>query len=208
VREEKHHLVVPIVSRKRPTVEAILSHFEVGAGIVPGGGPMARLPRLMGRGRALEVPLGADDVPGDLAERYGYVNRALPDVELDEFVDALATRIASFDKRAISETKRFADVASLPPDYEIAPEWDVCFASIMRPAAQEKIKKFMEQGFTSRVMWKTVWDITSANSAAKHFKQRESTCHTMPQLSASGFRMGMQAEDSFQYLGLRSSSAH
>jgi enoyl-CoA hydratase/carnithine racemase len=127
--------------------KAILSHFEVGAGIVPGGGPMARLPRLMGRGRALEVLLGADDIPGDLAERYGYVNRSLPDADLDEFVDALATRIASFDKRAISETKRFADVASLPPDYEIAPEWDVCLASIMRPPAQERIKKLMERGF-------------------------------------------------------------
>src|SRR6266496_5149704 len=126
---------------------AILSQWEVGAGLVPGGGPMARLPRLMGRGRALEVLLGADDIPGDLAERYGYVNRSLPDSELDEFVDALATRIASFDKRAISETKRFADVASLPPDYEIAPEWDVCIASIMRPAAQERIKKLLDQGF-------------------------------------------------------------
>ena len=127
--------------------KAILSHFEVGAGIVPGGGPMARLPRLMGRGRALEVFLGADDIPGDLAERYGYVNRSFPDAELDTFVDALATRIASFDKRAISETKRFVDVASLPPDYEIAPEWDVCIASIMRPAAQERIKQLMDQGF-------------------------------------------------------------
>jgi enoyl-CoA hydratase/carnithine racemase len=127
--------------------KAVLSQWEVGAGIVPGGGPMARLPRLMGRGRALEVLLGADDIPGDLAERYGYVNRSFPDTDLDAFVDALATRIASFDKRAISETKRFADVASLPPDYEIAPEWDVCLASIMRPAAQEKIKKLMEQGF-------------------------------------------------------------
>src|SRR5947207_8600176 len=123
------------VSREK----AILSHFEVGAGVVPGGGPMARLPRLMGRGRALEVLLGADDIPGDLAERYGYVNRSLPDAELDEFVDALAIRIASFDKQALSETKRFVDVASLPPDYEIAPEWDVCLASIMRPAAQKRI---------------------------------------------------------------------
>jgi len=83
---------------------------------------MARLPRLMGRGRALEVLLGADDISGDLAEQYGYVNRALPDGQLDEFVEALATRIASFDKRAISETKRFVAVASLPPDYELAPE--------------------------------------------------------------------------------------
>jgi enoyl-CoA hydratase/carnithine racemase len=126
---------------------AILSHFEVGAGVVPGSGPMARLPRLMGRGRAMEVLMGADDIPGDLAERYGYVNRSLPDGELDAFVASLATRIASFDKRAISETKRFVDVASLPPDYEIAPEWDVCLASIMRPAAQERIKKLMERGF-------------------------------------------------------------
>jgi len=63
------------------------------------------------------------------------------------YVESLATRIASFDQRAISETNRFADVASLPPDYEIAPEWDVCIASIMRPAAQTRIKKLMEQGF-------------------------------------------------------------
>src|SRR5258708_9162164 len=115
--------------------KAILSQWEVGAGIVPGGGPMARLPRLMGRGRALEVLLGADDISGDLAERYGYVNRSFPDSELDAFVESLSTRIASFDKQALSETKRFADVASLPPDFEIAPEWDVCLASIGRPAA-------------------------------------------------------------------------
>jgi len=126
--------------------KAILSHFEVGAGIVPGGGPMARLPRLMGRGRALEVLLGAEDIPGDLAERYGYVNRSLPDADLDEFVESLATRVASFDKRALSETKRFVDVASLPPDYEIAPEWDVCLASIMRPAAQKRIGMLLERG--------------------------------------------------------------
>ena len=126
---------------------AILSQWEVGAGVVPGGGPMARLPRLMGRGRALEVLLGADDIPGDMAELYGYVNRSLPDADLDAFVDGLATRIASFDKRAISETKRFADVASLPPDFEISPEWDVCLASIMRPAAQKRIAMLMERGF-------------------------------------------------------------
>jgi enoyl-CoA hydratase/carnithine racemase len=127
--------------------KAILSQWEVGAGIVPGGGPMARLPRLIGRGRALEVLLGADDIPGDLAERYGYVNRSLPDSDLDAFVESLAARIASFDKRAISETKRFVDVASLPPDFEIAPEWDVCLASIMRPVAQARLKALMERGF-------------------------------------------------------------
>jgi len=127
--------------------KAILSQWEVGAGLVPGGGPMARLPRLMGRGRALEVLLGADDITGDLAELYGYVNRSLPDAELDGFVDALATRIASFDKRAILDTKRLVNAASLPSDVEIAAGWDACLASIMRPTAQEKIKTLMEQGF-------------------------------------------------------------
>ena len=63
------------------------------------------------------------------------------------YVESLATRIASFDQRAISETNRFADVASLPPDYEIAPEWDVCIASIMRTAAQKRIGMLLERGF-------------------------------------------------------------
>src|SRR5262252_3352895 len=127
--------------------KAILSQWEVGAGLVPGGGPMARLPRLIGRGRALEVLLSADDINGELAERYGYVNRALPDAELDGFVDALARRIASFDKQAIAATKHRVDVASLPSDADIAPEWDAFIASVQRPAAQARIKALMERGF-------------------------------------------------------------
>jgi len=127
--------------------KAILSQWEVGAGLVPGGGPMARLPRLMGRGRALEVLLGADDSSGDLAERYGYVNRSFPDAELDSFVDALARRIASFDKQAIAETKRLVNVASLPSDAEIAPEWEAFMTALARPAAQTRIKQLMERGF-------------------------------------------------------------
>ena len=127
--------------------KAILSQWEVGAGLVPGGGPMARLPRLIGRGRALEVLLGADDIRGDLAELYGYVNRALPDAELDAFVNALAVRIASFDKQAIADTKHLVDNASLPSDAEIAPEWDAFLASVARPASQTRIKALMERGF-------------------------------------------------------------
>lgn len=127
--------------------KAILSQWEVGAGLVPGGGPMARLPRLIGRGRALEVLLSADDIDGDLAERYGYVNRSLPDAELDGFVDALARRIASFDKQAIAATKHLVDIASLPSDADIAPEWDAFLASVQRPAAQARIKALMERGF-------------------------------------------------------------
>src|SRR5215207_10563440 len=127
--------------------KAILSQWEVGAGLVPGGGPMARLPRLIGRGRALEVLLGADDVGGDLAERYGYVNRALADAELDAFVDGLARRISSFDKQAIADTKRLVNAASLPADADIAPEWDAFIASLARPATQARIKALMARGF-------------------------------------------------------------
>jgi enoyl-CoA hydratase/carnithine racemase len=127
--------------------KALLSQWEVGVGLVAGGGPMARLPRLMGRQRALEVLLSSNDIGGDLAEAYGYVNRSLPDNELDGFVDALATRIASFDKWAIANTKRLVNAGSLPPDVEIAAGWDACMASIVRPAAQGKIKALFEQGF-------------------------------------------------------------
>jgi enoyl-CoA hydratase/carnithine racemase len=127
--------------------KAVLSQWEVGAGLVPGGGPMARLPRLIGRGRALEVLLVADDINAELAELYGYVNRAFPDAELDAFVDALAMRIASFDKQAIAETKRLVDVASLPSDAEIRPEWDAFLAALNRPASQKRIKALMERGF-------------------------------------------------------------
>jgi len=127
--------------------KAVFSQWEVGVGLVAGGGPMARLPRLIGRGRALEILLGSDDIRGELAERYGYVNRSLPDAELDAFVDALATRIASYDKWAIANTKRLVNAASLPPDVEIAAGWDACMASIARPAAHEKIKRLFEEGF-------------------------------------------------------------
>ncbi|HWO36667.1 MAG TPA: enoyl-CoA hydratase/isomerase family protein [Candidatus Acidoferrum sp.] len=126
--------------------KAILSQWEVGAGLVPGGGPMARLPRLIGRGRALEVLLGADDINGDRAEVYGYVNRSLPDAELDAFVDRLATRIASFDKQAIADTKHLVNINSLPSDAEIAPEWDAFIASLARPAAQARIRTLFERG--------------------------------------------------------------
>lgn len=126
--------------------KGILSQFEVGAGFVPGGGPMARLPRLVGRGRAIEILIGADDFNGELAERYGYVNRALPDAELDGFVDALATRIASFDGQAIADTKKLVDLASLPPDAEMQPGWDAFITSVQRPAAQARVKALVEQG--------------------------------------------------------------
>jgi enoyl-CoA hydratase/carnithine racemase len=131
------------ISRER----GLLSQWEVGVGMVAGGGPMARLPRLIGRGRALEVLLGSDDICGDMAAAYGYVNRSLPDSELDAFIEALATRISAFDKWAISNTKRLVNAASLPQDVEIAAGWDACISSVARPATQERIKELMARGF-------------------------------------------------------------
>lgn len=125
---------------------AIISQWEVGVGMVAGGGPMARLPQLIGRNRALEVLLSSEDIRGEQAEAYGYVNRSLPDAELDSFVEALATRIAKFDKWAIGQTKRLVNT-SLPPDVELGAGWDACIGSLGRPAAQNGIKALMARGF-------------------------------------------------------------
>ncbi|MGY3230243.1 enoyl-CoA hydratase/carnithine racemase [Luteibacter sp. HA06] len=126
--------------------KAILSQWEVGAALVPGGGPMARLPRLMGRGRALEILLTGDDINGDIAERYGYVNRSLPDAELDGFVDALARRIAKFDKQAIADIKQLVNGPSLPPNDEIGAGWAAFITSVQRPQAQAKVGQLMKEG--------------------------------------------------------------
>ena len=126
--------------------KAIFSQWEVGVGMVPGGGPMARLPQLIGRNRALEVLLSSEDIRGEQAETYGYVNRALPDADLDAFVEALATRISRFDKWAIANTKRLVNT-SLPPDVELGAGWDACIASLGRPAAQDGIKALIARGF-------------------------------------------------------------
>ncbi len=107
--------------------------------------PRRGRPASRGRERAL-CCLAAADIRGDFAELYGYVNRALPDAELDAFVNALALRISSFDKQAIADTKRLVNVASLPSDAEIAPEWDAFMASLGRPASQNQIKTLMSRG--------------------------------------------------------------
>jgi enoyl-CoA hydratase/carnithine racemase len=126
--------------------KAIISQWEVGVGMVAGGGPMARLPHLIGRNRALEVLLTSEDIRGEQAETYGYVNRALPDAELDAYVEAVATRIAKFDKWAIANTKRLVNT-SLPPDVELDAGWNACIASLSRPSVQNAIKELMARGF-------------------------------------------------------------
>jgi enoyl-CoA hydratase/carnithine racemase len=126
--------------------QALLGQFEVGLGSVPGGGPMARLARLVGRGRAAEILLGGDDVPAALAERYGYVNRVLPDAGLSGFVDAFAGRIAGFDKVAIAGIKSFLDVASLPPDSEFDPALAAFFRTAGRPESAGRVRALFDGG--------------------------------------------------------------
>jgi enoyl-CoA hydratase/carnithine racemase len=128
--------------------KTIISQWEVGVGMVAGGGPMARLPRLIGRNRALEVLLSSEDLNARQAEQYGYINRALPDSDLDAYVEALAIRISRFDQWAIANTKRLVN-ASLPLDVEISAGWSACIDSLGRSAAQEGIKALTARGFQS-----------------------------------------------------------
>jgi enoyl-CoA hydratase/carnithine racemase len=111
---------------------------------------MARLPRLIGRGRALEVLLSGNDVDGELAERYGYVNRALPDAQLDQFVETMARRIAKFDKQTIIDIKRLVNVSSLPSDEEIGSGWDAFSTSVGRPQAQQDVRQLMLLGLQKK----------------------------------------------------------
>ena len=123
-----------------------LGQPEVGVGVHPGGGGTERLPRLVGRGRALEIILGANDFDGDTAERYGYVNRALPDAELDGFVDALARRIASFDRRAIAAAKTLVNRVSLPTADRLLDAITSFETSLTWPEAQQRIQALLARG--------------------------------------------------------------
>jgi enoyl-CoA hydratase/carnithine racemase len=126
--------------------KAVLSQWEVGVGAVPGGGPMARLPELIGRNRAMEVLLTGEDVRGPQAEAYGYVNRALADTDLDAFVETLAQRISAFDKWTLTSIKRLVN-AGLPSEVELGAGWDVCITSFGRSTTQDTIRELMPHGF-------------------------------------------------------------
>jgi enoyl-CoA hydratase/carnithine racemase len=108
---------------------------EVGHRLVPGGGAISRLPRLVGRARALELILGSVTLDGATAERYGVVNQAVPDAELDAFVARLAGRLAGLDRRVLADAKALIDEATLPADADLVTAYDSFFASAARLAA-------------------------------------------------------------------------
>jgi enoyl-CoA hydratase/carnithine racemase len=128
---------------------AVLGQFEVGIGVVPGGGPMARLARLVGRGRALEILLVADDFDGTRAEQYGYVNRVIADDQLDDEVDAMAARLAGFDHDAIGRTKSYVDLVTLPAESELPRPLDDFRELFGRPAQQAEWARLQELGLNT-----------------------------------------------------------
>jgi len=127
----------------------VLGQFEVGVGVPPGGGPMARLSRLVGRGRALEILLVADDFDGPRAEQYGYVNRVIDDHRLDAEVDAIASRLARFDHDALARTKSYVDQVTLPDDSELAPPLSDFRELFARPTQQAQWARLQELGLNT-----------------------------------------------------------
>jgi len=125
---------------------AVFNQPEVAFGIIPGGGGTQRLPRLIGRSRALEVILGCHDFPAELAERYGYINRALPPEELTPFVEELAYRIASFPAEAIALAKAAVDASELPVLQGLIEEAHYFNQSAVTKEAQERMVWFMGIG--------------------------------------------------------------
>jgi enoyl-CoA hydratase/carnithine racemase len=124
----------------------VLAQPEVALGIIPGGSGTQRLHRLVGRARALEIVLGCEDIPADLAERWGYLNRALPPAELGPFVDGLARRIASFPAEAIALAKRAVDAADPTVVAGLLEEAHCFDLSVATPAARERMAAFLAAG--------------------------------------------------------------
>jgi len=134
-----------------------LGQPEVGVGVNPGGGAAERLPHLVGRGRALEIVLGANDFDGETAERYGYVNRALPDAELDGFVDALARRIASFDRGPIAAAKGLINDVSLPSADRLLDALGAFQTALTWPETRTRVGALLTRGLQRDEEFEKTW---------------------------------------------------
>jgi enoyl-CoA hydratase/carnithine racemase len=129
---------------------AVFGNPEVGVGLIPGGGALEWLPRLVGRSRALEFVLSADDFHADIAERYGWVNRTLDDGDLDSFVDALARRLASFDGKTLATAKAQINRFGMPTAAELQSSNDMIFPMLAWPDAQARRGKLRGIGYGIR----------------------------------------------------------
>jgi enoyl-CoA hydratase/carnithine racemase len=129
---------------------ALFGQPEIGVGLVPGGGGLEWLPRLVGRSRALEIALSGDDFDADVAERYGWVNRALDDSELDSFVETLARRLASFDHETLAAAKAQVNRFGTPTAAELQSSIDLFFPLLALPGAQARRAKIRDIGYGVR----------------------------------------------------------
>lgn len=130
--------------------KAILGQMEVGFTALPGGGAAGRLPTLVGRGRTFEILLGGDDYSAELAEKYGYVNRAIPDAQFEDFVVAYATRVSKWDRRVITEIKQFVNKYTRLPDAEYPLHSDAFWGAAARPEFQSITAQLVENGLQTR----------------------------------------------------------
>src|SRR5580693_3223710 len=129
---------------------ALFGNPEIGVGLVPGGGALEWLPRLVGRSRALEIVLSADDFDADIAERYGWVNRTLDDGALDSFVDALARRLASFDREVLGAAKAQINRFGTPTAAELQSSNEMIFPMLALPGTQARRDKIRNVGYGVR----------------------------------------------------------
>ncbi|MDB5043194.1 MAG: enoyl-CoA hydratase [Candidatus Eremiobacteraeota bacterium] len=157
VRGASSEFVLACDMRFASRENTFLGQPEVGVGVNPGGGGTERLPLLVGRGRALEIILSANDFDGDTAERYGYVNRALPDNELDPFVEALARRIASFDRRAIAAAKNLVNQVSLPSADRLLDALNTFQTALTWPETQQRIQALFKRGLHREGEFENQW---------------------------------------------------
>src|SRR5277367_2174998 len=125
---------------------AVFGNPEVGVGLVPGGA-LEWLPRVVGRSRALEIVLSGDDFDGDIAERYGWVNRTLDDGDLDSFVDALARRLSSFEHETLAAAKAQVNRFGTPTATELQSSNDLFFPLLALPGAQARRAKIRNVGY-------------------------------------------------------------
>ena len=130
--------------------KAILGQMEVGFTALPGGGAAGRLPAQVGRGRTFEILLGGEDYSAELAEKYGYVNRAIPDAQFEAFVDAYATRVSKWDRRVIADIKQYVNKYTLLPDSEFPPQSDAFWASVARPEFGSINSQLFDRGLQTR----------------------------------------------------------
>jgi enoyl-CoA hydratase/carnithine racemase len=157
VRGASSEFVLACDMRFASRENTLLGQPEVGVGVHPGGGGTERLPHLVGRGRALEIVLGANDFDGDTAERYGYVNRALPDAELDGFVDTLARRIASFDRRAVAAAKSLVNQVSLPSADQLLDALNSFQTALTWTETQQRIEALLKRGLQQDSSFERRW---------------------------------------------------